>query len=239
MESPTRPEERPAPSRRTLVLLVTPILAVIAIGIVGNAVHPWLVKHHPLWLVGMEPRNRFLILVADRVSFVPFLVVATLRRLVSDPLFYLLGFLYGARAVRWAEKRFDNGSGLIQGFERLFERAGPAMVFLFPGAIVCVLAGVTGMHPGLFLFLNVAGTVAIVTVVYFAAELPLVDTILGAVNGFYSRNAKWLTVISVALTAYWLWDQRRKGRSELQSISSIEEELQEDPPQHEGERAAE
>ena len=221
----TAPEQRPTPSRRTLVLIVGPILAVIVLGILGNAFHPWLLENHPLWLVAAEPRNRFLILVADKVSFVPFLVVATLRRLVSDPLFYLLGYLYGAGAVRWAEKRFDNDSGLVRAIERAFHKAGPVLVFFFPGAIVCVLAGVTGMNPVLFLLLNVAGTITIVTLVYRSAGIPFVDGPLDAINGFYSRNAKWLTAVTVALTAFWLWDQRRKGRSELQSISSIEQDL--------------
>ena len=75
------------------MLIVVPILAVVALGTLGNALHAPLLKEHPLWLVAMEPRNRFLLLVAEKVSFWPFLVVATVRRLASDPLFYLLGHL--------------------------------------------------------------------------------------------------------------------------------------------------
>jgi len=215
---------RPPPSRRTLNLIVGPILAVVVIGTLGNMFHPSLLKSHPLLLVAMEPRNRYLLLVADRVSFVPFLLVATIRRLVSDPLFYLLGYLYGENGVRWIERKMGEGSGpLVRGAERGFAKAAPVMVFVFPGAIVCVLAGATGMSPILFLALNVAGTVTVVSLLYRFAGF--FEGPLGAVNRFYAHNNRTLTIISVVSTVLWLVMQRRQGKSELESISSIEKEL--------------
>ena len=85
------PTTEPSPRRRTLTLIVVPILAVVVVGNLGNLFHAPLLRDHPLWLVAMEPRNRFLLLVAEKVSFWPYLAVATVRRLISDPLFYLLG----------------------------------------------------------------------------------------------------------------------------------------------------
>ena len=215
--------ERPAPSRRTLALIVGPILAVVVVGTLGNMFHPQLLKDHPLWLVAMEPRNRFLLLVAAKVDFVPFLVVATMRRLISDPLFFLLGALYGDAGVRWAERRLGDNVGIVKTIERGFSKAAPIMVFLFPGAIVCVLAGATGMRLVTFLLLNLAGTVAAVSVLYRFAEV--FDGPLGAVNRFYGNNSKVLTIVSVVVTVLWLWSQRRRGKSEFRSISDIEKEL--------------
>lgn len=217
-------EQRSPPSRRTLALIVGPILAVIVAGTIGNMLHPSLLNDHPLWLVALEPRNRYLLLVAEKVSFVPFLVVATVRRLISDPLFYALGYLYGEAGVRWIEKKMGDSGGLVRGMERGFAKAAPVMVFLFPGAIVCVLAGATGMNPVAFLVLNVAGTVTVVSLLYQFAEV--LDGPLGAVNRFYSNNGTILTVVSVVLTIVWLVQQRRQGRSEIESISTIEQELE-------------
>lgn len=225
--------ERPTPSRRTLALIVGPILGVVVVGTLGNMLHPQLLKDHPLWLVAMEPRNRFLLLVAGQVDFVPFLIVATIRRLISDPLFFLLGALYGDAGVRWAERRLGDDVGIVKAIERGFSKAAPVMVFLFPGAIVCVLAGATGMRLATFLALNLAGTLVAVTVLYRFAEV--FDGPLGAVNRFYGDNAKVLTVVSVVVTLVWLWNQRRRGTSDLQSISSIEKELGHDgtePSEH-------
>lgn len=223
---------REPPGRWVLVLIVVPIVAVVVIGTIGNAVHPSLVKDHPLWLVAMEPRNRFLLLVAGKVSFWPFLLVATVRRLASDPLFYLLGYFYGERGVRWMERRMGEGGSIVRMLERGFAKAAPVVVFLFPGAIVCVLAGATGMSPVLFVVLNLAGTVTMVTLMYQLAEV--LAGPLGAVNRFYGANTRTLLVISVAVTLYWVWDQRRRGRR-VQSISAIEKELHGDGDRDEGE----
>lgn len=221
---PDAPERR-RPSRRTLVLILGPIVAVVVVGTLGNMFHPRLLRDHPLWLVAMEPRNRYLLLVADKVDFVPYLLVATIRRLISDPLFYVIGYLYGDSGVRWIERRLGDDVGLVRAMERGFRKAAPLMVFLFPGAIVCVLAGATGMSPVVFLACNLIGTVTVVTLLYRFAEF--FEGPLSAVNGFYSRNNTVLTVISVVAVGFWIWDQRRRGKSELKSISTMERELDE------------
>ena len=215
------PTERP--SRRTLTLILIPIIAIIATGTIGNAIHPALLKNHPLVLVAMEPRTRWLLLVANKdVAFVPFLVIATVRRLLSDPLFFMLGHLYGDNAVAWVERRFDNNSGIVRRIERIFRRAAPVVVFLAPGPLVCVLAGATGMSVRLFAFCNVVGTLVAVTFYYFLAGE--IEGPLDAVNRFYSNNVKWLLGASVLLTLLWLWDQRRKGK--LMSIGEAEDALE-------------
>lgn len=226
---PRTPPTTP-PSRRTLTLIVVPIVVILVGGTIANAIHPQLLKHHPLLLIALEPRNRYLILTAQRIEFVPFLMVAVLRRLASDPLFYLLGFLYGENAVRWIERQFGEGGAWVRGFERAFARAAPVMVFLFPGALICVLAGATGMSLVWFAVLNVVGTVTAVTVLYEFADVSWVAGPIDAINGFYSRNNKWLTIVSITLVAVWLVGQRKRGRLEKQSMSEIEAELKE-PPQ--------
>jgi membrane protein DedA with SNARE-associated domain len=214
---------RPKPRRRTLVLIVAPIIVLVTIGTVANAIHPTLVKDHPLLLVALEPRNRWIILVAEKVSFWPLLIWGTVRRLASDPLFFLLGHLYGDGAVRWAEKRFDGGTGIIRGVEKVFQKAGPVLVFFFPGSLVCVLAGATGMNPVLFAFLNVVGTIVTVSLLYQFASV--VQGPVDAINRFYSHNFKWLTAVSIALTGLYVWNQWRQGKSEIQSLTHLEQEL--------------
>ena len=99
---------RPKPSRRTMLLLVVPILVVVASGFVANAFFPTLSTKHPLLLIALDARNRFLVL-ARHVDLVPFVIVAVLRRSFSDPLFYLLGRFYGDNAVRWLQKKGGGG----------------------------------------------------------------------------------------------------------------------------------
>ena len=203
---------------------MVPILVIIVAANLGNLFHAPLLKEHPMWLVALEPRNRFLLLVAQKkVSFWPFLAVAGFRRLLSHPLFYLLGYLYKDRAVRWMERKMGEGGAVVRAVERAFAKAAPLLVFLAPGPAICVLAGATGMSPVLFSVLNVVGTLTMVTLMYQLSEV--LDGPLGAINRFYANNTRTLFIVTFVALALYLLTQYRQGRGELQSVSSIEKEL--------------
>lgn len=209
--------------RRTLILIVAPIVVLIAVGTVANASTSWLAANHPLALIALEARNRNLLLVANRVDLVPFLVAGVVRRMVSDPLFFALGRLYGEDALRWAERRLGGGDVLVKLTERSFRRASGAMVFLFPGALVCVLAGVSRMRPAVFLALNLAGTISAVAVLRaFAGAL---EAPLERLLEWNDRNVKWVTAVLVASVVGWLWWQHRRGAGELRAVRELADEL--------------
>jgi membrane protein DedA with SNARE-associated domain len=201
-------EERPRPSRRTLILLVSPIVVITAMGLLATAFTPALATRHPLLLIALDARNRFLVL-ARHVDLVPFVIVAVLRRSFSDPLFYLLGRLYGEGALRWLEKK-GGGGQLVVLTEKLFKRAGYPMVFAFPGAIVCALAGQTGMAPVGFVIANVAGTLTSVLLVRRFSS-----TISSPVEGllrFFNRHLVATTCVSVGLVVLSLVLNRAQGK---------------------------
>lgn len=204
-------EERPKPSRRTLILLVTPIVIITTMGAVASAFTPTLATKYPLLMIALDARNRFLVL-AREVDIVPFVIVAVLRRTFSDPLFYLLGRFYGDNALRWLQKKGGLGD-LVPLTEKAFKKAGYPMVFAFPGAIVCALAGQTGMSPVGFMIANLAGTLtAVFAVRRFSA------TIASPVEGlldFFSRNLVATTAISVALVVASILFNRAQGKLDM------------------------
>ena len=213
-------EERPKPSRRTLVLLVTPIVVISTMGIIATAFTPALASRHPLLLIALDARNRFLVL-AREVDLVPFVLVAVLRRSFSDPLFYLLGRFYGKSALRWLEKK-GGGGQLVVLTEKFFSRAAYPMVFFFPGAIVCALAGQTGMAPVGFLITNLAGTLTAVLAVRVFS-----DAISSPVEGlldFFDRNIVVTTTVTVCLVVLSVMLNRAQGK-----LDAGLEELEGDP----------
>ncbi|HJV08054.1 MAG TPA: hypothetical protein VJ653_00155 [Acidimicrobiales bacterium] len=204
-------EERPKPSRRTLILLVTPIVMITTMGLIASAFTPTLATKHPLLMIALDARNRFLVL-ARHVDIVPFVIVAVLRRSFSDPLFYLLGRFYGDNALRWLQKKGGFGD-LVPLTEKLFKRAGYPMVFAFPGAIVCALAGQTGMSPVGFLITNLAGTL---TAVFLVRRFS--STVASPVEGlldFFSRNLVATTAVSIGLVVLSLVLNRVQGKLEM------------------------
>ena len=205
------------PNRRILVLLLAPVVVATTAGTIGNAFFPALLTHHPLLLILLDARNRQLVPVAGKVAFMWFLAVGTFRRCFSDPSFYLLGRLYGDDAVAWLERRAGDAGSLVRSLERLFARIGPLLVFLFPGAIICVFAGATAMNPVLFAVLNVAGTICLVVLIWQLGDI--FKGPIGSFTDFVSANVWWLTGLSVLLTVYYVWDQRRRGKTRLQDIA--------------------
>ena len=201
-------EERPKPSRRTLILLVTPIILITTMGLIASAFTPTLATKHPLLMIALDARNRFLVL-ARNVDLVPFVIVAVLRRSFSDPLFYLLGRFYGDNALRWLQKKGGAGD-LVPFTEQLFKKDGYPMVFAFPGAIVCALAGQTGMSPVGFMVTNLAGTL---TAVFAVRRFS--STIASPVEGlldFFSRNLVVTTAVSIGLVVLSLVVNRAQDK---------------------------
>jgi membrane protein DedA with SNARE-associated domain len=208
------------PSRTKLVLLIGGITVVIVAGTIATLFTPALAAHHPLLLIALDARNRMLVL-ARRVDLVPFVVVSTLRRLASDPLYWLLGYWYGDRAIRWLQKK-GGGGELVVWTERLFAKAAYPMVFLFPGAVVCALAGATGMPFAAFLAVNLAGTIAAVIAVRLSSGL-----IAAPVDAFLEwvrDNLVPVTVGWIVLTVLAIVLNRVVSGSEIPSLGELENE---------------
>lgn len=219
-------------SRRSLYLLLTPIIVLTAVAYAGDALAPTLVTNHPVWLIMMNTRKRYLALTATRIDPVTFFVVGVGRQMLVDPLYFLLGRRYGDAGVRWLEKKLGDGASGVTVFEGWFKRAAYPMVAIAPNAIISVLAGASKMKASVFLALNLGGTVATMIILRLFGDVfsePL-DVVLG-----FLRRFQWpLTLLSVVLVGAQIVAGRRAGRSELESVSSLERELEEARAETEG-----
>ena len=63
------------------------------------------------------------LLVTNYVDAAPYYIVGTLRLLLSDPLFYLLGVLYGDAAIKWMERKAPTYGKVMRSAERFFSIA--------------------------------------------------------------------------------------------------------------------
>ena len=102
---PPRPHPSASPAAGPSRSSIAPIVAMIAAGYVADALWPTLVESHPLWLLGLSARNRYAVLVVNRVDLWAYYLWGTLRLLLPDPFFFALGWFYGPAALRWMEKR--------------------------------------------------------------------------------------------------------------------------------------
>ncbi|MHB8671652.1 MAG: DedA family protein [Acidimicrobiales bacterium] len=220
--APPPDRSRPAPrSRRTLLLLIVPILVLVTLGTIGTIFTPALARRHPLVLLMLESRDRNL-LAARHAALVPFVVIGVIRRVIADPFFFLLGRHYGDGAVRWLE-RHAGGPRVVRPLERAFRRAAYPMLVIFPGAIVCALAGEVGIPVGAFLVIVVVRTIAAVFVIRWLGNV--FSGPIDAVLSFLDRNALVLTLILAVLTVGWLawsrWHERHAGTGRPMSLSDL------------------
>lgn len=190
-----------------------PIVLVFVLGTVGTVLTPELAKRHPLWLIALEARDRNL-LAARHAALVPFVIIGSIRRIVADPFFFLLGHFYGHDAVRWVE-RHAGGPRVVRPLERAFRRAAYPMLVVFPGAVVCALAGETGIPVRTFLVIVVVRTIGAVFAIHWLGNVfarPIDDVL-----NFLDRNSILLTSLLAVATVAWLgwsyWrDRAGRGR---------------------------
>lgn len=217
-------EARRPPSRRTLSFIVTPLAVLVIASWIGDALAPTLVDQHPLVLMALNARNRNLVLVANQIDLVPYYVVGMVRLLLSDPLFYLLGFLYGDGAIRWMERQAPTYGKLMRGAEKWFGVAAYPLVFFAPNNFICLFAGASGMSIATFVILNVTGTITRLYMIRVVGDL-FAEPIENVIR-FIQDYRLPLLVLSVSLVVLTVWNERRQGKGELGSLSQLKEELE-------------
>jgi membrane protein DedA with SNARE-associated domain len=209
--------------RRTLTLLVVPIVGMIIASNVGDALTTTLATTHPLTLIALNSRSRILVLVTNDLDALSYYGVATLRLMLSDPLFFLLGYWYGERAVGWMETRTRTFGSSMRQAERWFGRAAYPLVFLAPNNFICLFAGAAGMSVVGFMLTNLAGTLVrlyLIRRVGEAFEAPIDDVL-----GFLAEYRVPLLILSVVAVAATGLLELRKGDSELEAVMRLDDDL--------------
>jgi membrane protein DedA with SNARE-associated domain len=147
------------------------------------------------------------------------------RLVVSDPLFFLLGYWYGDAAVEWMERRTRTWGQMLRQIEKWFGKAAYPLVFIAPNNYICLFAGAAGMSIRAFVVLNVTGSLFRLWLVRlfgkaFEAPLDVVVDWIGDNRGILLVVTIGLVLVSIALEA-------RSGETEVGSLAHLDEELDE------------
>lgn len=206
-------------------LVAVPMIAVWIMALVGQAMAPELLDSHPAWLLALNPQNRYLALVTNQLDAVTYYSVGMLRLLLSDPLWFLVGYWYGDVAVEWMERRTRTWGDTLRQGERWFRKAAYPLIFLAPNNIICLFSGAAGMPVRAFFAVNMAGTA--VRLYFFrrfgeAFQAPIDDVV-----SWIGDNRRWLLPISIGLTVLSIALEARRGETEATSLSHLDDELRE------------
>jgi membrane protein DedA with SNARE-associated domain len=221
LEDDDQHDTRRRPPKRALAYIAAPLIALIVIANIGDALAPGLVDTHPLVLIMMNARNRNLILVTNYLDAFSYYVVGTVRLLISDPLFFLLGYWYGDNALKWMERRTKTFGETLRMVEKGFGKASYPLVFIAPNNFICLFAGAAGMRVGTFFALNLSGTITrlyLIRRLGEAFERPI-DDVLDFIKEYR------LPLLAVSIVAMIIIVFRESKGGEIDSLAHLDEEL--------------
>lgn len=207
-------------------ILLALIVVLTVTNLIGDILAAGLVETHPLWLIALNSRKRWILAVVPHTDLVPFFIVAVARQLLSDPLYYAIGRWYGDAGARWLERKMGEGGSFIKLLESGFAKAAWPMVVVFPNPIICMLAGASGMPPLLFAVLNLGGTIAAIAI--FRSFGDVFGGPIEAVTGFLNDYRLPIIAVSFVLFGLNALVSRKKGTSEITSVSELERELEQE-----------
>lgn len=218
--------EGPRPPKALLPLIGSAIIGLVVATNIGNAVWAKWIETNPIGLLALNSSNKFLLGTSVVTDFWPFLIVATLRLLVADPLFYGLGYIYGPQALHWAKRVFPGIDPIVDQFEddqTGFKKALTPLVFIAPNNPVCLLAGVAAMPIRRFVILNVTGTIGRVLLVRFIGHL--FEDQIESVLDMIARYQGWFLRGSIILVVGYLAWQIIGRRGLVGGVESLGDEF--------------
>ena len=227
-DSPTVGTSSVRPERRRIALLAVPIVILIVMNNVGTALTTQWAEHHPLALIALNSQNRTLVLTTNQLDAFSYYTVASLRLLIADPFFFLIGHWYGDAAITWLERRTKTFGEMIRQYEGIFSKAAYPLIAFAPNNPLCLLAGATGMSVTGFFITNIAGTFARLYLIRRLGET--FEAPLDDVLGFLRDNSTPLLIASIAIAAFFLFTELRGGTGldELEEMVEEKEREEED-----------
>jgi membrane protein DedA with SNARE-associated domain len=215
--------ERRRPSRRALSFVVGPLIAMVIASYVGDALTTTLATSHPAWLIALNARNRILILTTNELDAWTYYGIGSVRLLMSDPLFFILGMWYGDAGVEWMERRTHTWGQMLRQLQQWFGKAAYPLIFIAPNNPICLFAGAAGMPLRAFFAVNIAGTFARLWLIRRfgeAVENPIEDVL-----DFLREYRIPLLIVSVALVLLSIALEAKRGETEVTALSRLEDEI--------------
>jgi membrane protein DedA with SNARE-associated domain len=218
------------------VSLIAVVLVAVAItSYIGDGFMPELVDSHPAWLLALNPRNRNAVLVTNQLDALTYYGVGFFRLVLTDPLWFLIGYWYGDAAVEWMERRTRTWGQMLRQGQEWFGKAAYPLIFLAPNNVICLLSGAAGMPVRAFLAVNVAGTLVRLYVLRRFGEA--FEEPIGDLVGWIGHQRAWLLPLSIALVVLSIMLEARRGETEVTSLTHLEDELDETEREIEARRA--
>ena len=198
------------PEQRRVVRGCLIALGILVVGSqIGIAWSPYLLNNHPLWLVGISPLSRHIILVSPVVDSSMLIAVSGARTLAFTALAYWLGVTLGETALVWLEQRSAGATRIAKWMDGFFQRWSYFAVFLFPLGLMACIAGVSQMRAMGFFAAAIPGILFRLSVYVWFGE-SLREPILVLLEYIRSYQTELTLFLIASIAGYQLYKRRAK-----------------------------
>ncbi|MEM7322734.1 MAG: hypothetical protein AAF531_06590 [Actinomycetota bacterium] len=212
--------ERGKPPRKFIVRIVVGLVILSqGLALLGDLALAEFVDRYPALLIALNPRNRNLVLATNQLDAVTFYLVGFFRLVASDPLYYLLGFWYGDRALRWVERRSRTYGPFVREGETFFRKASYPLIFAAPNNVICALSAATGVRLRTFIALNLAGTVTRLVIIRRVGGV--FESPLQSVVDFIAEYRVPVLIISAIAVGWTIFGEFRGDNSEFKTLTGL------------------
>lgn len=213
-------EPAPAAHGRAPRWLIAAGVAVAAATGLGAAFAPYLLVHHPFWLLALNPWPRHQLLVAPEAHIIPFVAVVVVRGMMSCAVSFEIARAYGTRGVALIEGRSSESGRILRVIERLFGRFSFAFLLFTPGWFTSALAGMSGVARASCLTLNCLGLIGWALIHHRVGAW--LEPWTGPIVRFVQEHVLAATLVCVALVVLYqghVW-RKRNFRKQLRVLQN-------------------
>ncbi len=201
-----------APTPRTAPIWLAGFIGLVVCTNIAAATWASLDNEHPLKLLMLSSRNRYLVLTAPSgVSPVTWALVGAVRLATAAFVCHMMGRCYGDRALRWFWKFLGMPQEQVAKFEKRVNDAEWFVVPVFVGSnIVWALTGAAGTSWKRLAPMFAVGVGVRLVLIWWLAEV--FESQLRGFVDWTNRYQLWIILISVALVVLANVRNFRRGR---------------------------
>jgi membrane protein DedA with SNARE-associated domain len=206
-------EAAPAPVPRTGPVWVVLFVALVVCTNVAAGAWAGMEEDHPLKLLALSSRNRYLVLTVPALSSSPlqWALVGALRLLAAAVVCHMIGRCYGDRALRWFWRFLGMPQEQVAKFEQQVARAEWFVVPFFVGSnIVWALTGAASTTWKKLAPMFAIGVTIRLALIWWLAKA--FESQLRSVIDWTSRYQLWIIIGSVVIVVLVNVRNFRSGR---------------------------
>lgn len=212
--------ERGNPPRKAIVRLVVAIVILIYVGaLVGDLAFGAIIDERPIWLIALNPHNRNLVLATNQLDALPYYLVGMARMSISGPLYFLLGYWYGDRAISWTEKRSKTYGPMLRDSRGMLRKMSYPLVFALPNNLLCGISAIAGARLRTFMIVYMSGAVVRLYLIRRLGEV-----FESPIRWLVDRISEYQTeviIVSAVLVAWTLYREFGGGGSQLRALTKL------------------